>query len=257
MSRRMDAIITVLADQQAELTGLLDGLDAAGWHAPTRCEGWDVADVVLHLAQTNEMAVASADGTFDDYLTRAAALLVGPVEGVDDQAAAMVTAERGAPTGEVLARWTDGAATLVALLDGMDLHARVPWVAGPLSARTLATTRLSETWIHTGDVAGALGVTLEPTDRLWQIARLAWRTLPYAFGTAGLELSGPVAFHLVGPDGETWDFDPDEPAVTTITGAATELCDVAARRVDPAATGLIGDGPDADKVLALVRTYAR
>lgn len=30
---------------------------------------------------------------------------------------------------------------------------RVPWVVGEMAARTLCTTRLSETWIHTTDVA--------------------------------------------------------------------------------------------------------
>ena len=83
-----------------------------------------------------------------------------------------------------------------------DPHARVTWVAGELSIHTLATTRLAETWIHTGDVADAVDVMLVPTDRLRHIARLAWRTLPYAFGRAGRELSGPVAFELIGPDGE-------------------------------------------------------
>jgi hypothetical protein len=34
------------------------------------------------------------------------------------------------------------------------------------------------------------------------------------------------------------------------------LCAVAARRVAPSATSLVGEGPDADAVLALVRTYA-
>jgi uncharacterized protein (TIGR03084 family) len=132
----------------------------------------------------------------------------------------------------------------------------VPWVAGDLAVRTLATTRLAETWIHTGDVAHALGVDLAPTDRLRLIARLAWRTIPYAFGRDGRELHGPVAFHLRGPSGDAWDFDPDEPAVTTITGDAHELCLVAARRVDPSDTSLAGEGPDADAVLQLVRTYA-
>ena len=139
----------------------------------------------------------------------------------------------------------------------MDLSTRVTWVAGELSARSLATTRLAETWIHTGDVAGALGVSLVPGDRLRQIARLAWRTLPYAFATADLTMSGPVEFRLVAPGGESWDFVPDEPAVTSISGSAVELCDVAARRADPSSTSLHGHGPDADSVLALVRTYAR
>jgi uncharacterized protein (TIGR03084 family) len=258
----VDPILTALAEQQAELTGLLDGLDDAGWHAPTRCEGWDVADVVLHLAQTNEMAIGSAQGRFAESVAELSAGLQGGGGGagsatpVDDGAAMLVALERGAPTSELFARWRDGAATLSDLLAAMDLHTRVTWVAGELSARTLATTRLAETWIHTGDVAGALGVELPATDRLRQIARLAWRTLPYAFASAGLTMAGPVAFHLVGPDGDAWDFAPDEPALTTVSGPATELCAVAARRVDPAATSLVGEGPDAGQVLALVRTYA-
>jgi hypothetical protein len=41
-----------------------------------------------------------------------------------------------------------------------------------------------------------------------------------------------------------------------IDGPAVDFCLVAARRVDPAETSLRGAGPDADAVLALVRTYA-
>ena len=123
-------------------------------------------------------------------------------------------------------------------------------------ARTLASTRLSECWIHTGDIADALGVALAPTDRLWHVARLAWRTLPYAFDRADTTMNGPVALELTGPDGEQWRFDPESPALTTIRGSAVEFCDVAGRRVDPAETDLVATGPDAAAVLRLVRTYA-
>ena len=64
----MDDAVTALADQQAELTGILDGLDEAGWQRPSRCEGWTVGDVVLHLAQTNEMAIASVEDRIPQYL---------------------------------------------------------------------------------------------------------------------------------------------------------------------------------------------
>jgi uncharacterized protein (TIGR03084 family) len=168
----------------------------------------------------------------------------------------MVERERGAPFEDVLNGWRLAAAGLVATLGGMDLSTRVPWVAGNLSARTLATTRLSETWIHTQDIADAIGVDLVPSDRLKLIARLAWRTLPYAFHSSGLTMTGPVAFRLIGPSGERWEFVPDEPEVTTISGSAVDLCAVAARRIDPAATTLAGEGPDVADVLALVRTYA-
>src|SRR5205823_1880386 len=105
-----------------------------------------------------------------------------------------------------------------------DPHERVTWVAGQLSVRTLATTRLAETWIHSGDVADALGRSLVPSDRLRHIARLAWRTLPYAFERAGRQLHGPVAFELRGPDGRAWEFAPDEEPATTIRGDGHELC---------------------------------
>ncbi len=70
-------------------------------------------------------------------------------------------------------------------------------------------------------------------------------------------MTGPVALELVGPNGEQWRFDPDAPPLTTIRGSAADFCEVAARRVAPEATGLVGEGPDVDPVLRLVRTYAQ
>ncbi|MGA8724121.1 MAG: maleylpyruvate isomerase family mycothiol-dependent enzyme [Acidimicrobiales bacterium] len=248
----------VLADLDAEhrdLERLLRGLSPDQWAAPTRCPGWDVADVVLHLSQTDEMAVASlTDGPSGPRPSWTEEL--AGVDSVDDGAALLVARERGLPNEVLLERWVSGAATLVELLDGRDLSTRVTWVTGQLSARTLATTRLAEAWIHGGDVAAALGISRTPTDRLGPIARLAWRTLPYAFVRAGLAPPGPVAFHLVSPTGVHWDFEPDEPATTSLDGPAAELCEVAARRVEPSATRLIAEGPDGAAVLSLVRTYA-
>src|SRR5207248_126415 len=122
--------------------------------------------------------------------------------------------------------------------------------------RTLATTRLAETWIHTGDVGFAFGAPPSATDRLWHVARLAWRTVPYAFARAGRELAGPVAFELRAPSGDAWDFVPDSPPRTVVRGNALDLCLVAARRVDPGETSLGAEGPDGTGVLELIRTYA-
>jgi uncharacterized protein (TIGR03084 family) len=252
----VEEILRALEGQQRELDGLLAPLDDAAWGRPTPCEGWTIADVVLHLVQTNDMAIASATGRFAEELAVLAGG-IGTAADVDEGAARMVERDRGMPVTVLFERWRDGARALREALARCDPHARVAWVAGDLSARTLATTRLAETWIHTGDVASALGETLEPTVRLWHIARLAWRTIPYSFARAGEELSGPVAFHLRGPAGEAWSFDPsDGDASTTITGDAVDLCSVAGRRTDPATTSLVAEGPDGAAVLRLVRTYA-
>ena len=252
----MDRVVAALAAQQDELTALLTGLDGAGWSTPTpRCPGWDVADVVLHMVQSHEMAIASTTGGFADVVARLTAGAWSAAT-VDDFVALMVANGRGLAPAELLDRWTSGATRLVELLDGMNLSTRVQWVTGEVSARTLATTRLAEVWIHSGDIADAAGVTLPPNESLREIARLAWRTLPYAFARAGRTLTGPVAFRLTSPAGDAWDYVPDEPATTTITGPATDLCAVAAQRATAAASSLSGEGPDAQAVLELVRTYA-
>jgi uncharacterized protein (TIGR03084 family) len=255
MTADEQAVLTALREQQQELSGLLAGLDDDGWQRPSPCEGWSVTDVVLHLAQTNEMAIASARGHLEATLAELTDG-VGPAGTVDEGAALMVERDRELGPGAIHARWLEGVDELNRVLTVADPHARVTWVAGQLSVRTLTTTRLAETWIHTTDVATALGHPLPSSDRLRHIARLAWRTLPYAFDLAGRALHGPVAFELVGPAGEPWDFIPDEAARTTIRGDGFELCTVAARRVDPRDTGLTGTGPDVDAVLELVRTYA-
>ena len=61
---------------------------------------------------------------------------------------------------------------------------------------------------------------------------------------------------LTAPDGTTWDFTPDGPAATTVTGPALDFCLVAAQRLPASGSALEGRGSDADAVLALVRTFA-
>lgn len=251
----VDAIVAALAEQHAELAGRLAELDDDDWQRPSPCEGWTVADVVLHLAQTDELALASVRG----HLAETGAELtggLGSATNVDETAEHMVARERGRPGDAVRERWQASADELRRVLAASDPSRRVAWVSGELSTRTLATTRVAETWIHTRDVGEALGAVPAPTDRLRDVARLAWRTLPYAFARAGRELSGPIAFELRGPSGAAWDFVPEEEPVTLVRGDGVELCLVAARRVDPRDTALRGEGPDAEAVLDLVRTYA-
>jgi len=250
----MDEIVGALREQQAELGAMVVGLDDDALLLPSRCDGWTVADVLLHLAQTNEMAVASVQGRFDEFIDDAAAGL-DAVGSVDEWAGALVAKERAEPRAS-LDRWTLSAQGQADAFAGCDPAARLTWVAGQLAARSLATTRMTETWIHTVDVAVAFGEPPAPTDRLWHVARLAWRTVPYALAQAGIDAAGPVAFDLEAPDGSGWRFTPDDPPATVVTGTALDLCTVAGQRADARNTGLTATGPDADAVLRLVRTFA-
>jgi uncharacterized protein (TIGR03084 family) len=248
----MRDVLDALAEQHAELDALLTGLDDNDWTVATpRCPGWNVADVVLHMAQTDEMAAASARGDIAQALN-----MVRSGDNVDDGASRAVEQERGTAPADLLARWRAAAAAARDGLAAADPATRLPWVTNTLRPATLATTRLAECWIHTGDIADGLGRALAFPARVRHVAWLAWRTLAYAFEQAGEKLHGPVAVTLAGPDGSEWRFADDVAAVTTVAGPAEDWCMVAARRRDPADASLKAEGPDADAVLRLVRTYA-
>jgi uncharacterized protein (TIGR03084 family) len=247
----MDDVVAALRDQLRELDAMVSGLDAEDWTKPSACPGWSVADVLVHLAQTNELAIASVEGRWDE-VTR---MWGRGEETVDELAGAAVETSRRRSAPEVHDWWRGTADAMVAAFAAVDPGARVPWVVGNMAARTLCTTRLSESWIHTTDIAHGLGVSVSPTDRLWHIARLVHRTIPYSFGRAGEPVPDRVRFALTAPDGSTWSFGDDD-APTVVCGPAHELCLVAGQRADAAATTLTATGPDADSVLALVRTFA-
>jgi uncharacterized protein (TIGR03084 family) len=252
----VDDIVMALGSQHAELAEVVDACTGDDWERPTRCAGWDVGSVLLHLAQTDEFATASGHRELDH---RPRGFLGGHEPqsvSVDAAAGALVAAERGVGGAAIRQRWQDASHAMRAAFEAGDPHTRVSWVFGQLSLQTLVATRLSECWIHTGDIASALGIDLQPTDRLRHIARLAWRTLPYAFQRADAAMHGGIVLDLIAPKGEGWRFEPDMPALTTIRGSAVEFCEVAARRIEPAATELVGEGSDGAAALRLVRTYA-
>ena len=100
-----------------------------------------------------------------------------------------------------------------------------------------------------------LGVELAPSDRLWHIARLAWRTDPLRLPARGPRAPWPRRVQAHRPERRAWDFGEDD-APTTIAGAGHDLCRVASRRIPVSATDLTWEGPDGEAVLALIRTWA-
>lgn len=237
-----------LVAEQAQLDALLATLDARTWAAPSAAAGWSVTDVVLHLAQTEELVLATVSGR--------RSVFVRP-EGValDNLMEQQVVAERGAPYDQVLERWRTASRAAVAALRTCPAGERLEWAAVPLSPPTLATTRIAEHWAHALDIADPLGIDYPDTARLRHIAWLAQRTLPYAFVIAGLEPPGPVRVELTGPDGESWAFG-EEDAPSRISGPAGEFCRVGAQRLQPEKTTLLVEGPQAATALHVMRNYA-
>ena len=256
-----DDPVDALRAQQIELIDMVAGCSAPQLLLPSRCENWCVADVLLHLAQSNEMAVSSLAGRLAEHIDSTAETTPGPLE-IESWVDQMVGAERTTPE-EARDRYLASATAQEVAFRQVDPTARVMWAAGEMAARTLATTRLTEAWIHSGDVAIGLGRPLRPTDRLWHTARLVWRTVPYALerdsertdGHPRVVSTDEIAFDLIGTSGTPWVFGDPTAATIVVTGDAVELCEVAGQRRDVTDSSLRVSGAGGDLLLRRLRTF--
>src|SRR6516225_4412351 len=159
------AIFDDLEAEQDRLEEILGGLDGAQWLAPSAAAGWTVADVVLHLAQSEEAVMASASG---------ASLRAGPGSGatVDQIMDDLVRAEREEPS-RIFRRWREARRGAVSALRMADPGQPMSWVEAPLKPATMATTRLAEHWAHGLDITGPLDIPFPDTDRLRHVAWLS------------------------------------------------------------------------------------
>jgi uncharacterized protein (TIGR03084 family) len=120
----------------------------------------------------------------------------------------------------------------------------------------MGTARFMETWAHALDVADALGVTLEPTDRLKHVAHLGVRTRGFAFAVHGLDAPAEeFRVDLVAPSGDVWSWGPED-AAQTLTGSAGDFCRLVTQRVHRADTDLVATGADVDRWLDIAQAFA-
>ncbi|QQQ78453.1 TIGR03084 family protein [Saccharothrix sp. 6-C] len=211
-------MITELLDDLRAESRVLDDLVAPldDWTVPTPAEGWTIANQISHLRWTDRVAALAAR----DPEAFAEALRGASPDAVDEGAREPVT----------LAQWRAGRVELAEALAALPPGVKMPWFGPPMSATSMATARLMETWAHGQDVADALGVTREPTHRLRHVAHIAVRTFGWSFVVNGLTAPRvPVRVELVAPDGEAWTWGPED-AEDRITGPALDFCLLATQR---------------------------
>ena len=111
-----------------------------------------------------------------------------------------------------------------------DPKARITWLGPDIGARSLATSRLLETWTHSLDLADSFGVQYPRTNRLRHIAHIGVVTREFSYVNRGLAPpSQPVRVELSSPDGEMWNWGPED-ATSRVTASAYEFCKVITRR---------------------------
>ncbi|WP_277455218.1 TIGR03084 family metal-binding protein [Janibacter sp. DB-40] len=244
----MSDTVAAFLDECTDLDALVAPLDERTWARDTPAQGWTIAHQIAHLAWTDEVALLAATAP-EAFAGEVEAALQNVTGHVDEQAAKGAAA----PPVELLARWRTGREKLADALRSTPAT-KLPWFGPPMSARSMATARLMETWAHGQDVADALGVRREPTDRLRDICHLGVRTRDFAYLITDQPVP-PAPFHvdLTAPDGDLWTWG--EEGADRVTGTAEDFCLVVTQRRDLADTDLVATG-EATHWLTFAQAFA-
>ena len=158
---------------------------------------------------------------------------------------------------ELLARWREARAGLDAALRNYPAGQKMPWFGPPMSPTSMATARFMETWAHSLDVAEALGVEPEPTDRIRHVAHLGVRTRNFSFAVALARSRPPRSSgsSCGRPSGEVWEWGPAD-AAQSVRGSAYDFCLRVTQRRHRDDLDLTADGPDADRWLDIAQAFA-
>jgi len=239
-------ILSDLVAEQQFLDQFLQRIALRDWDKKTRAVGWTIRDTISHLADSEELAASVVTGTADLSPYRSA-----PDLDVVRQEA--VEKGRKMRPQDVIEWWRGGRAKVVEPLSHMDPSSRVEWIAGSMSARTLATSRLMETWAHGLDIYEAMAADIEDTPRIRHICWLGWKSLPYSFKLAEQDFV-PVRVEVIGPGYSKWIYGPED-TDNVIRGSASDWARLVVRRAKPEDTRLKVAGEAAETAVQVVRAY--
>ena len=244
-------LVDDLRAESDELDALVAPLPESRWREPTPAPGWTIAHQIGHLLWTDRVTLISVtdEPAFGELLVAAAADPTGLV----DEAAAQ---ESQRPAADLLGDWRATRRRLHAALLEVPPQRKLVWFGPPMSATSMATARLMETWAHGLDVADALGVQRAAGERLRSIAHLGVRTRDFAFAVHGLPPPvEPFRVELRAPDGSTWVWGPAD-AAQRITGSALDFCYLVTQRRPLASLDVEAMGDDAKQWLTIAQAFA-
>jgi uncharacterized protein (TIGR03084 family) len=159
------------------------------------------------------------------------------------------------PPAVLLARWRAERAVAAEALAAVPPGRAVPWLVRPLPAPVLAAAGMMEQFGHGQDVADALGVGLERTDRIRHVVGFSVRTWDFGYLARGLTPPDePFHFALTAPSGELWEYGPAD-AAQRVSGPAVDFCLLTTRRRHRADLALTAEGAEADRWLDIAQAY--
>jgi uncharacterized protein (TIGR03084 family) len=242
-------LLADLADESAQLDALVSPLPSADWAQATPAPGWNIGHQIAHLTWTDHVALLAA--TDPDAFVATVTAAPDVTRLVDAGAEEFL-----APPAELLSRWRAGRTALSDALAATPAGAKLPWYGTRMSATSMATARIMETWAHGEDVADTLDAIRPASDRLRHIGHLGFRTLGHGFAAHGRAVpTAPVRVELAGPAGDIWSWGPAD-AANRLTGPARDFCLLVTQRRHHADLALVPTGPVAAEWLDVAQAFA-
>jgi uncharacterized protein (TIGR03084 family) len=229
---------------------MVAGLDAGQWAAPTPAPGWTIAHQIAHLAATFRMAgLAASDPSAFTAMT---ARLSDDFDTNVRHALGQFLAD---PPDVLVQRWRAERATASKALAAVPPDQTVPWLVNPLPPAVLASAGMMELFGHGQDIADALGIARERTDRLRHLAAFGVRTRDFGYLARGLQPPAEeFRFELTAPSGQRWDFGPAG-AAQRVSGPVVDFCLLVTRRRHHADLALVASGSEAQRWLDIAQAY--
>ena len=139
-------------------------------------------------------------------------------------------------------------------------------LAGDVAAETAVTRGLVADLTETGwrtptpaagwDIADALGVVREPTDRLRHVAHIGVGARAFSYAVNGKPLpAAQVNVRLTAPSGAVWTWGPAE-AADRITAPALDFCLLVTQRRHRDDLALTAEGPAATEWMTIAQAFA-
>ncbi|MBV1849280.1 TIGR03084 family metal-binding protein [Catellatospora tritici] len=249
MTQTPDVVAALTADGDA-LDRMVTGLGASGWDAPTPAEGWTVKHQIAHLTSIFWMAEKAA-ATPEAFTAMSANL--GP--NFNDNVAKAMAPFLDMPNEMLLGKWQEQRANTEQALAALPPDQIVPWLVRPLPAGILACAGMMELFGHGQDVADALDVKREHTDRLGHLVGFAVRTWDFGYTGRGLDVpADPFRFEITLPSGRVMEFGPAD-AADRISGPAVDFCLLVTRRRHHRDLAVTASGPNAVPWLEIAQAY--
>jgi uncharacterized protein (TIGR03084 family) len=243
-------VISDLIAEGDDIDRLVADLDPAQWTLPTPAPGWTIAHQVAHLAATFRMAgVAAANPAAFKAITAQLG------EDFDANVLAALAPYLAQPPATLLGSWRADRAAAAKALAAVPPGQVVPWLVRPLPPALLASAGMMELFGHGQDIADALGVRRERTDRIRHLVGFAVRT--WDFGYLARGLTAPAVefrFELTAPSGARWTFGPAD-ASQKVSGPAEDFCLLVTRRRHRDDLALTASGADAEHWLDIAQAY--